>query len=680
VRAYATNSVNTSYGAEVDFTTAAKTATITVDPGMTEENLNSKTITVTLAGDTYAASLDKEKFTLNNAPSGTTISSVTRTDDTHAAIVLAYDGTDFDANITTFNITIAADQLAGAVDLTSGNLTITATIEVAPTVTTTDPVSAIASTTATAGGNVSADGGETVTAKGIVYSTTTAPTIADTKVVDGSGIGDITASLTGLAPSTTYHVRAYATNSVNTSYGAEVDFTTAPTYTITAIADQTLTAVTAGYGAGTQETKTLSITRTGTGDLTSLATDLSGAGAGNFTITQPLVTTLNDGTSSTTFTVKANNGLAAGTYTATVTVSAINMTNVTFTVTQVVNAASGGGDSGGGSTPPPAPPILTNIKTQDERGLEGSLQQTGEAKIELASTATGQATITGNVLGQLSQLDKPLTIAGQGVSLQFAPNSLQLPQGTGQDNNDTVQIGAAAVTPQEQQAILAATPLGGSTGIFQVGGQVFNLTAQVNTTSGGATNTENVSTFSQPVAVTIDLSGLNLTDEQISGLSGARLEIDADGNVVPVFLGGRYDPVTQTITFYTDHFSLYTVLQKNGIVILNLTIGNTITKLNGEVKTIDVPPSLINNRTFVPLRFIGEALGASFDWDDKTKTVTFQSGAKKLALTVGQTIPGMDTPPTIVSGRTMVPLRYISETFGAHVMWFPASQSVSVVK
>lgn len=443
------------------------------------------------------------------------------------------------------------------------------------------------------------------------------------------------------------------------------------TYTMTAIANQTMTAVTAGYGAGTQETKTLTITRTGTGDLASLATALSGANAGSFTITGPLVTTLNSGTTSTTFTVKANDGLAVGTYTATVTVSATNMTDVTFTVTQVVNAASGGSST---SITAPAEPILKDIKTQDEHGLENSLQQTGQARIELASTGTAQATITSNILGQLSQMDKPLTIAGQGFDLQFDPASLQASQGDGESSNASVQIGGVAVTTEEQQAILDATPLGESTGIFQVGGQVFNFTAQLSTSS------EKLTSFVKPVAVTIDLSDLTLTPEQISQLTGTRLVKNELGEIVPVFLGGTYDPVNKTFTFYTDKFSYYTVLQKNEVVILNLTIGNTITKLNGVDKTIDVPPTLINNRTFVPLRFIGETLGTSFDWDGATKTVTFQSDATKLTLIIGKTIPGMDTPPTIINGRTMVPLRYISETFGAEVMWFPASQSVSVVK
>ncbi len=123
-----------------------------------------------------------------------------------------------------------------------------------------------------------------------------------------------------------------------------------PTYTVALDpgGEQTLAPLTEGYATGTQMSKTITVTRTGTGDLTKLDAALSGKDADKFVITQPLVATLNRDTPSTTFTVKAADGLAAGTYTATVTVSATNMTNVTFTVTQVV------AHSGAGSAPPEA--------------------------------------------------------------------------------------------------------------------------------------------------------------------------------------------------------------------------------------------------------------------------------------------------------------------------------------
>jgi uncharacterized protein (TIGR02145 family) len=96
---------------------------------------------------------------------------------------------------------------------------------------TTSAASLITSATATSGGNVSsAGGGNTVTERGVCYNTSPNPTIANTKVTSGSGSGDFVSVLLGLAGSTTYYVRAYATKSTGTTYGNQVVLTTLPDY------------------------------------------------------------------------------------------------------------------------------------------------------------------------------------------------------------------------------------------------------------------------------------------------------------------------------------------------------------------------------------------------------------------------------------------------------------------
>jgi len=97
-----------------------------------------------------------------------------------------------------------------------------------PTVTTT-AASSITSNTASSGGNVTSDGGASVTARGVCWNTTANPTISGSKTADGTGTGSFTSSITGLIPGTTYHVRAYATNSVGTGYGTDLSFTTSST-------------------------------------------------------------------------------------------------------------------------------------------------------------------------------------------------------------------------------------------------------------------------------------------------------------------------------------------------------------------------------------------------------------------------------------------------------------------
>ncbi|RIX47246.1 hypothetical protein D3P08_25350, partial [Paenibacillus nanensis] len=151
------------------------------------------------------------------------------------------------------------------------------------------------------------------------------------------------ATVTGLSPSTEYDFRLVVTGGSNAGISNTASVITDavlppdPVYAIAPIGNQVLTPLTVGYT--TQETKNITITRTGTGTLNQLAVALEGAGANEFEITQPAVPTLDESTPATIFTIRAKGGLLPGTYTVTVRISATNMADVTFTTTQVVAPA-----------------------------------------------------------------------------------------------------------------------------------------------------------------------------------------------------------------------------------------------------------------------------------------------------------------------------------------------------
>ncbi|MBD2714347.1 T9SS type A sorting domain-containing protein [Microvirga sp. STR05] len=116
-------------------------------------------------------------------------------------------------------------------ELAFDNIRITGTRQVAATVTTAAPTG-VTGNSAVLGGSVPADGGATVTERGVVYSSTnTTPTTSNTKDTNGNGTGSFSETIAGLAPGTTYYVRAYAINSVDTSYGTVQIFTTTTTVT-----------------------------------------------------------------------------------------------------------------------------------------------------------------------------------------------------------------------------------------------------------------------------------------------------------------------------------------------------------------------------------------------------------------------------------------------------------------
>jgi uncharacterized protein (TIGR02145 family) len=101
---------------------------------------------------------------------------------------------------------------------------------------TTLPITNLTDTTASSGGNITDDGGSLITQRGIVWSTSPNPTIADNFTSEGSGTGSFSSNLTGLIAGNTYYLRAYATNSAGTAYGNELSF-----YNITSNSGQDVT-------------------------------------------------------------------------------------------------------------------------------------------------------------------------------------------------------------------------------------------------------------------------------------------------------------------------------------------------------------------------------------------------------------------------------------------------------
>jgi hypothetical protein len=94
-----------------------------------------------------------------------------------------------------------------------------------PTLTTAS-ASSITSTSAVSGGSITSDGGTPVSVRGVCWNIASGPTIANSKTLDGAGVGSFISNISGLTTATTYYVRAYATNASGTAYGNEVSFVT----------------------------------------------------------------------------------------------------------------------------------------------------------------------------------------------------------------------------------------------------------------------------------------------------------------------------------------------------------------------------------------------------------------------------------------------------------------------
>lgn len=179
---------------------------------------------------------------------------------------------------------------------------------------TTGEVSDITKTTATGSGNVTDNGGDDLIERGICWSTSHNPTIEDNHASNGSGIGNYSILMTGLSVGTTYYVRAYAINSIGTSYGNEVGFTTLAnkptviTNSVTNIAEnQAICGGVVTEDGGAPVTERGVCWSTSTNPTTSDQHTTNGNGIGNF------VSTLSGLASNTTYYVRAYATNSAGT-------------------------------------------------------------------------------------------------------------------------------------------------------------------------------------------------------------------------------------------------------------------------------------------------------------------------------------------------------------------------------
>ena len=234
VRAYVTNSHGTVYSDELYFNTEMTIPAVTTAPA-TDISYTSATVggnvtdaggaNVTERGICYSTSA-------NPTTANTKITSGSGLGEFTCNLTDLQDGTTYYVRV--YAINAKGTAYGEEVSFTTKTKTI-ATVA-------TTPATNVSYTSATVGGNVTNDGGASVTERGICYSTSANPTTANTKITSGSGLGELTCNLTDLQDGMTYYARAYAINAKGTAYGEEVRFTT-KTKTIATVATMPATNV-----------------------------------------------------------------------------------------------------------------------------------------------------------------------------------------------------------------------------------------------------------------------------------------------------------------------------------------------------------------------------------------------------------------------------------------------------
>lgn len=194
------------------------------------------------------------------------------------------------------------------------------------------------------------------------------------------------------------------------------------------------------------------------------------------------------------------------------------------------------------------------------------------------------------------------------------------------------------------------------------------------------------------------LAGNGVTFEKSYNLKGGEAGVialkDYEGKAV-----NRVVNNGKELGFYVKDSKVYVDNAEYGMIDIHFVDGTVLTDtvkkgdndpaqifINDVYLESDVAPEIINGRTMVPMRGIFERLGAQISWDDATKTVTGIKNGTEIRIKIDDTnamVDGetmvLDVPAMITEGRTLVPVRFVSESLGCQVSWDEVEKRVDIL-
>ena len=318
---------------------------------------------------------------------------------------------------------------------------------------------------------------------------------------------------------------------------------------------------------------------------------------------------------------------------------------------------------------PTAAPGPLNI-TVSGAGVNTMTVQAGTIESPVTATAT-DSTLPSVVVGQQGQKVSNFTITEMAsgtleqntLSLYAAPDTLFANTPTVSVTGGNLAIGNPMLTDFNQRIDIPIT----TTSSGSTPGQITVSGLEINTDSAVPQG-----------PVSVEIGGSALVDTQTENYNGDTVTTvpgPASAYVASVVVANVVNGVVTTpgTSTSTSHGSA------------TFTVGASVYSVNGVDYVMDAAPYISNGRTFVPVRYLGDALGATVNWDASTQTVTLTKGSDTVTLNIGsttETVNGtaqtMDVAPTIVNGRTMLPARWVAQAFGAQVGWNPVTQEVLI--
>lgn len=200
-----------------------------------------------------------------------------------------------------------------------------------------------------------------------------------------------------------------------------------------------------------------------------------------------------------------------------------------------------------------------------------------------------------------------------------------------------------------------------------------NYTVTLNKTDGGTLSASHTTTSA---GTTITITATPQAGYELSSItaatSGESLKLTKNGNKY-TFIMPAGDVKVQA------NFAQKDVKPSTKQTII-MTIGQKSMTADGKSSMLDAAPVIMNNRTYVPIRAITESLGGSAEWNAKERSVTLKIDEQMITLKIGTVLEKYGAAPLIIDNRTYVPIRFVAEELGASVVWDGQTRTVTIEK
>lgn len=320
----------------------------------------------------------------------------------------------------------------------------------------------------------------------------------------------------------------------------------------------------------------------------------------------------------------------------------------------IANIVNGDNDSGSDSKSDSDTSDTANVSTNNDL-IQKQLKNNKEPSVTLKNSNICE--LNAKTISSIIEQDLPLTIKKDNISMVLTPETI-----TSTGINDAKKI-TISITPVTKTRDLLDEE-NSTTRFFNK--LVYDIRIK--------SDNKEITSFEKPIELYYDFKNTEVNQSDMERATGARFHGDNKYNQ----LGGTWNK--NVFSFYTSSLSSYGVIVSDDLVTISTQINNPSFMVNNHPQIIDTAPIIVDGHSMVPVRFIAEAFGAEVDWNALTETVTIFLDGQQLSLKIGNINEGMKTAPFIENGRTMVPLRYISEQLGGNVLWDDDTKTVTIYR